>query len=52
MLAHEIEKVGLPNALVRINEKGEFLTSIINANVIGKTVNYSKLKFEPVQYSH
>lgn len=48
LLAQEKEKVRLPNALVKINEKGEFLTSIINANAMPKTIDFSDLKLEPV----
>ena len=49
LLAQEQEKVRLPNALVKINERGEFLTSIINPNDIPKIINFSNLQLEPIQ---
>lgn len=36
--------VRLSQVLVRLNENGEFLASIINANPISKTINFSQLK--------
>lgn len=45
--AQEKDKVRLPNALVKVNEKGEFLTSIVNTNAMGKTVDFSNLSIEP-----
>ena len=47
--AQENEKVRLPNALVRVDENGEFLTTIINPNAIPKFVDFSNLKLEPLQ---
>lgn len=49
LLATEVDKVRLPNAIVRINDKGEFITSILNANAVPKTVNLSNIKLEPIQ---
>lgn len=43
------EKVRLPNALVKINEKGEFYTTIVNINAIQKTINFSDIILEPIQ---
>ena len=48
LVGQSIDKVRLPNALVKINEKGEFLTSVLNINAIPKTVNFSNLNFEPI----
>lgn len=47
IFSEEQEKVRLPNAMVRVNEHGEFLTTIINANAIPKTIDFSHLKIEP-----
>jgi len=47
LYAQEKDKVRLPNALVKVNEQGEFLTSVINANVINKTVEFSDIIIEP-----
>ena len=44
----EIDKVRLPHAIVKVNGHGEFLTSIINANAIPKTIDFSNLSFEPL----
>lgn len=41
------EKVYIPNALVHVNEHGEFLTSIINCNAIPKSINFSDIQIEP-----
>jgi RNase H-like domain found in reverse transcriptase/Reverse transcriptase (RNA-dependent DNA polymerase)/Integrase zinc binding domain/Integrase core domain len=46
--AQEMDKVRLPNALVKINEKGEFLTSVINPHAIPKTINFQNLILEPI----
>lgn len=47
--AQEIEKVRIPNALVRVNSKGEFLTSVLNVNAIPKTITLENLELEPYQ---
>lgn len=47
ILAQEIEKVRIPNALVKINQNGEFLITVLNANAIPKIVHFNNLKFEP-----
>lgn len=43
LLATEIEKVHLPNAIVKIIEKGEFL-----ANAIPKTIHFENITLKPV----
>lgn len=48
LLAQCIDKVRLPNAIVKINQQGEFLTSVLNINMIPKTINFCDLKFEPL----
>lgn len=45
----EKEKVRIPHALVHVNNKGEFFTSILNANAIPKTVNFCNLQLEPLE---
>lgn len=47
----EKEKVRLPNALVHVNENGEFFTSVVNANAMPKTVDFSNLQIEPFDLS-
>ena len=47
--AKQIDKVYLPNSLVHVNEHGEFFTTILNANAITKTVNFSEINIEPFQ---
>ena len=49
LFTQEKENVRLPNALIRINNNGEFLTSIINANAIPKTIDFSELSIEPLE---
>lgn len=44
----EKEKVRLPNALVRVDNNGEFITSILNANAISKTISFDNLEIEPI----
>lgn len=46
LIAQEKEKVYLPNALVKVNQNGEFFTTAINANAIPKSVDFSDLKLE------
>ena len=46
--AQENDKVRLPNALVRVNERGEFFTSIVNVNAMPKTIEFINLTLEPV----
>lgn len=45
----EIQKVRLPNTIVKINGKRELLTSLINANVIQRTIHFRNIKLEPIQ---
>lgn len=42
LLVLEIEKVRTPNAVMKINEKGQFLTSVFIPNVRPKIVKPSK----------
>lgn len=46
----EIDKVRLPHAIVNVNGNGEFLTTIINANAIPKTIDFSNLSIEPFTF--
>lgn len=52
-IATQIEKVRIPNAIVKINEKGEFLTSILNsilnANTVLKRIDVYHLTLELIQ---
>ncbi|CAG9766747.1 unnamed protein product [Ceutorhynchus assimilis] len=49
--AQKKEKVRIPHALVHVNNKGEFFTSILNANVIPEIVNFCNLQLEPMEKS-
>lgn len=51
LTAKEVDKVDLPNALVRVNDKGEYLTSIPNAYAMPTTINLDNLEFESIQNS-
>lgn len=43
----EKDKVRIPNAIVHVNEHGEFFTSIVNVNAIPKTIDFSDIQLEP-----
>lgn len=46
LVGQEIEKVYIPNALVYIDENGEFSTTVLNVNAIEKTIDIPNLHFE------
>lgn len=46
-ILHAQEKVWLPNALVHVNDNGDFFTRIINTSTISKILNCSDLTLEP-----
>lgn len=47
-----IEKVRNPDALVYVYQNGECLTSVINENVIPKTVTFSVYKSNHLKANH
>lgn len=49
LLAAEYDKVRLPNAVVKINERGEFLTSVLNINAKPMTITFDNIQLEPLQ---
>ena len=46
LLGQEKDKVRLPNAIVHVDEHGDFLTTVLNPNAIEKTIDFSDLSFE------
>lgn len=44
----DYDLVKIPNAIIQINEQGEFLTTVMNCNTIAKTLNLNNLSIEPI----
>lgn len=47
LLATEIEKVCIPNAIVRVNDKGEFFTSVLNVNAMPNEIKHKSTTPSP-----
>ncbi|KAL1493933.1 hypothetical protein ABEB36_009613 [Hypothenemus hampei] len=43
----EIKKIYIPHAIVHVDKKGEFLTTVLNSNETEQTVSFDNLKLEP-----